>query len=324
MSNRHGNKKRLNQHQAICHFLCPHYISHQTLPLYPITSADAGGFHCMQMLCVRLYSCFGSKLISPVPSSATPLCSHRKSSVAAASLGGRLAAAVTTALSLLISCHEHKTHLSKDYMSPSPCWIPSTNMNPPSFSSLSLNFLCVWKMKILLCSRWLSSYSHQTRVQIWALLSSLLTAYNANVSIYCMSVWHTTSAQSQKCSLGKFPVGKMNKCELELNQTFQRGGCGCLRNANLDQTVTATDICAALRCTTIIRAQMKSAGHSPITLSLSAPTTTSCSSAEKSSFPEVDLTSNILPRALNPLDPKANTQEERRHQRGATEAGTDS
>lgn len=46
------------------------------------------------------------------------------------------------------------------------------------------------------------------------------------------------------------------------------------------------------------------AGHSPITRSLSAPTTTSCSSAEKRSFPVVDLTSNILPRALNPLDPK--------------------
>lgn len=54
-----------------------------------------------------------------------------------------------------------------------------------------------------------------------------------------------------------------------------------------------------------------SARHSPITRSLSAPTTTSCSSAENSSFPEVDLTSNVLPRALNPLDPEGgNTQSE--------------
>lgn len=54
-----------------------------------------------------------------------------------------------------------------------------------------------------------------------------------------------------------------------------------------------------------------SGGHSPITRSFSAPTTTSCSSAEKRSFPEVDLTSNILPRALNPLDPKPNTERQR-------------
>lgn len=54
-----------------------------------------------------------------------------------------------------------------------------------------------------------------------------------------------------------------------------------------------------------------SGGHSPITRSLSAPTTTSCSSAEKRSFPEVDLTSNIFPRALNPLDPK--TEQKRGH-----------
>lgn len=52
-------------------------------------------------------------------------------------------------------------------------------------------------------------------------------------------------------------------------------------------------------------------GHSPITRSLSAPTTTSCSSAENRSFPEVDLTSNILPRALNPLDPEAKTDKKR-------------
>lgn len=50
--------------------------------------------------------------------------------------------------------------------------------------------------------------------------------------------------------------------------------------------------------------RMPADGHSPITRSRSAPTTTSCSSAEKRSFPEVDLTSNIFPRAWNPLDPK--------------------
>lgn len=49
-------------------------------------------------------------------------------------------------------------------------------------------------------------------------------------------------------------------------------------------------------------------GHSPITRSLSAPTTTSCSSAENRSFPELDLTSNIFPRALNPVDPEPNTE----------------
>lgn len=67
-----------------------------------------------------------------------------------------------------------------------------------------------------------------------------------------------------------------------------------------------------------------SADHSPITLSLSAPTTTSCSSAEKRSFWDVDFTSNILPRALIPLDPKTDTHsEEREHWRGATEVGAD-
>lgn len=65
----------------------------------------------------------------------------------------------------------------------------------------------------------------------------------------------------------------------------------------------------------LLRTMTGTAGHSPITRSLSAPTTTSCSLAEKSSFPEVDLTSNVLPRALNPLDPEPNTQKERRHQR---------
>lgn len=69
-------------------------------------------------------------------------------------------------------------------------------------------------------------------------------------------------------------------------------------------TASTSDHCGSRQ---IGRFTFTSAGHSPITRSLSAPTTTSCSSAEKSSFPEVDLTSNILPRALNPLDPKPNT-----------------
>ena len=71
---------------------------------------------------VSLHSRCRSELTSPSLSSVTLLRSHRKSSVAVASLGGRLANTVRTALSLLISCHECKTHLSKHYiyMSPSP------------------------------------------------------------------------------------------------------------------------------------------------------------------------------------------------------------
>lgn len=43
--------------------------------------------------------------------------------------------------------------------------------------------------------------------------------------------------------------------------------------------------------------------HSPITRNFSAPTTTSWSSAEKSSFPALDFTSSILPRAWTPWEP---------------------
>lgn len=49
--------------------------------------------------------------------------------------------------------------------------------------------------------------------------------------------------------------------------------------------------------------KQESGSDSPVTRSRSAPTTTSCSSAEKRRFPEVDLTSNMRPCALNPLDP---------------------
>lgn len=65
---------------------------------------------CFVYACIHDVVC---ELILSSPSSVTPLCSHRKSFVAAASLGGRLAVAVRTTLSLLISRHKHKTHLSK-------------------------------------------------------------------------------------------------------------------------------------------------------------------------------------------------------------------
>lgn len=73
-------------------------------------------------------------LPSPIPGY-TLLCSHRKSSVAVASMRSWLAAAVGTALSLLISCHEHKTHLCTDNMAPPPSTLPRAllaNMSSPA------------------------------------------------------------------------------------------------------------------------------------------------------------------------------------------------
>lgn len=101
---------------------------------------------CFVYACIHDVVC---ELILSSLSSVTPLCSHRKSFVAAASLGGRLAAAVRTTLSLLISRHKHKIHLSKaltcqPLSPPESCW----RIWAPQHITLlpSLNF-SLWKEK---------------------------------------------------------------------------------------------------------------------------------------------------------------------------------
>lgn len=66
-----------------------------------------------------------------------------------ASLWGRLASTLRTVHSHLISCHNHKTHLCKCCISPSPHWVDCA----PSSSFLqSLNFLTLKEVNIVLVS----------------------------------------------------------------------------------------------------------------------------------------------------------------------------
>lgn len=101
---------------------------------------------CFVYACIHDVVC---ELILSSLSSLTPLCSHRKSFVAAASLAGRLAAAVRTTLSLLISRHKHKTHLSKaltcqPVSPPESCWQIWAPQHIPLLPSLNFS---LWKEK---------------------------------------------------------------------------------------------------------------------------------------------------------------------------------
>lgn len=171
----------------------------------------------------------------------------------------------------------------------------------------------------LALSCWLSSRSSHTRVlpaQIWGLRSSLQTAYDANISItlfcfYCTSVWHIGAVTEECVFVCVCVVYVSSYCRISKHFLSLCSSETQLQRRKTDFKPDHNTHRRHFGSRQVGRFAFASAGHSPITRSLSAPTTTSCSSAEKSSFPEVDLTSNILPRALNPLDPKANTHTRR-------------